>query len=130
MYKIFEVSTDTNIGGAGKCLLILLKEFDRTKFDVSLVLPKNSKLAPLVKELGVRIIEVDGMADKYLDFSAVSELKQLFDKEKPDLVHTHASMSARIAAKLAGVKVVYTRHSVFPPSKRISKGIGKKINGF
>lgn len=130
MFKIIEVSSDTNIGGAGKCLLILLKELDRTKFDVSLILPKNSLLAPLVRELGVRIIEVDGIADKSLDFSAVKKLKKIFREEKPDLVHTHASMSARIAAKMAGAKVVYTRHSVFPPSRRISRGIGKKINGF
>lgn len=130
MYKIIEVSSDTNIGGAGKCLLILLKEFDRSKFDVSLVLPKNSKLKPLVEELGVKVIEVDGISDKSLDFSAVKKLKKIFDVEKPDLVHTHASMSARIAARLSGAKVVYTRHSVFPPSPRISKGIGKKINGF
>ena len=38
-------------------------------------------------------------------------------------------MSARIAAKQAGAKVVYTRHSVFEPSKKISRGIGKVING-
>ncbi|MBO5060592.1 MAG: glycosyltransferase family 4 protein [Clostridia bacterium] len=128
--KIIEVSTDTNIGGAGKCLLILLKEFDRSKFDVVTILPKNSLLAPLIKELGVRIIEVDGIADKSLDISAIKQLKKIFKEEKPDLVHTHASMSARIAAKLSGCKVVYTRHSVFPPPERISKGIGKKINGF
>lgn len=128
--KIIEVSSDTNIGGAGKVLLILLKEFDRSKFDVVTVVPKNSLLTPLIKELGVRVIEVDGIADKSLDFSAVSKLKKIFREEKPDLVHTHASMSARIAAKLSGCKIIYTRHSVFPPPERISKGIGKKINGF
>lgn len=128
--KIIEVSSDTNIGGAGKVLLILLKEFDRSKFDVVTVVPKNSLLTPLIKELGVRVIEVDGIADKSLDFSAVSNLKKIFKEEKPDLVHTHASMSARIAAKLSGCKIIYTRHSVFPPPERISKGIGKKINGF
>ena len=129
MIKVFEVSSDTNIGGAGKCLLILLKEMDRSKFDVTAVLPKNSLLKPLVEELEVRVIEVEGIADKSLDLSAVKELKRIFNKEKPDIVHTHASMSARIAAKFAGCKVVYTRHSVFPPSAKISKGIGKLING-
>lgn len=38
-------------------------------------------------------------------------------------------MSGRIAGKQCGKKVVYTRHSVFPVSSKISKGIGKKING-
>jgi len=129
MIKVIEVSTDTNIGGAGRVLLILLKELDRTKFDVSVILPKNSLLAPEIEKLGVRITEVDGIADKSLDIPSIKELKKIFDKEKPDIVHTHASMSARIAARLSGAKVVYTRHSVFPPAKSISRGIGKLVNG-
>ena len=128
--KIIEVSSDTNIGGAGKCLLTLLENFDYDKFEVKVILPKNSLLKPHMEKLGIEVIEADGIADKSLDFGAVKELKAIFKKEKPELVHTHASMSARIAAKQAGVKTVYTRHSVFPPSKRISKGLGKKINGF
>ena len=37
-------------------------------------------------------------------------------------------MSGRIAAKLCGKKIIYTRHSVFPVSDRISHGIGQKAN--
>ncbi len=129
MRKIIEVSSDTNIGGAGKCLLALAGNIDRKKFEVSVILPKNSLLKPELDKLGVRVIEVDGIADKSLDMSCVKELAAIFRREKPDLVHTHASMSARIAARLTGAKIVYTRHSVFPPPKSISKGVGKLING-
>lgn len=129
MIKITEVSTDTNIGGAGRVLLILLKELDRKKFEVSVILPRNSLLKPEIEKLGVRITEVPGIADKSLDMPSIMRLKKVFDKEKPDIVHTHASMSARIAARISGAKVVYTRHSVFPPPDSISRGIGKKING-
>lgn len=127
--KVIEVSSDTNIGGAGKCLLTLLEQFDYSKFDVTVILPENSLLRPHIDKLGIRVIEVGGIADKSLDFKAVKQLRKIFRLEKPDIVHTHASMSARIAAKQAGAKVVYTRHSVFEPSKRISRGIGKVING-
>ncbi len=127
--KIIEVSSDTNIGGAGKCLLTLLENFDYDKLEVKVILPENSLLKPHIDAMGVPVIEVSGIADKSLDWGSVKELKRIFKAEKPDLVHTHASMSARIAARLAGAKVVYTRHSVFPPSKRISEGIGKLING-
>lgn len=127
--KIIEVSSDTNIGGAGKCLLTLLENFDYEKFEVKVVLPKNSLLKSHIEKMNIPVIEVDGIADKSLDFKAVGDLRKIFKREKPDLVHTHASMSARIAAKQAGVKIVYTRHSVFPPSKKISRGIGRKING-
>lgn len=127
--KVIEVSTDTNIGGAGKCLLTLLENFDYNSFDVKVILPKKSLLKTHIEKMNIPIIEVDGIADKSLDFKAVKTLKRIFKCEKPDVVHTHASMSARIAAHRAGAKVVYTRHSVFPPSKRISQGIGKTVNG-
>ncbi len=127
--KVIEVSSDTNIGGAGKCLLTLLENFDYDKFDVKVVLPQNSLLKPHIEKMNIPVIEVSGIADKSLDFAAVKELMSIFKREKPDIVHTHASMSARIAARHAGSKVVYTRHSVFEPSKKISKGLGKVING-
>lgn len=129
MYNIIEVSSDTNIGGAGKCLITLAEHYNKEMFDMTVVLPRNSLLKPHLEDHGVRIVEVDGIAEKSLDFGSVRSLKQLFKELKPDLVHTHASMSARIAARQYGAKVVYTRHSVFEPSPRISKGIGKKING-
>ena len=129
MYKIIEVSSDTNIGGAGKCLLTLLSEFDRDRFEVKTILPRNSLLKKDIEALGVQVIEVDGIADKSLDMGAVGELRRIFKREKPDLVHTHASMSARIAARLAGTKIVYTRHSVFPQPKKLTTIPGKWING-
>lgn len=130
MLKVIEVSSDTNIGGAGKCLLVLLKEMDKSRFDVSVILPKNSLLKPEIAELGVKIIEADVAPDKSFDFKAIRKFYKIFKEEKPDIVHTHASMSARIAAKLCKIKIIYTRHSVFPPSKWISRGLGKLINGF
>ena len=46
--KIIEVSTDTNIGGAGKCLITLVKNFDREKFNLEVILPPNSLLKPFM----------------------------------------------------------------------------------
>ena len=127
--KIIEVSSDTNIGGAGKCLITLLENFDRGIFDVKVVLPPNSLLRPHIERLGTEVIEAEGIAEKSLDIGAIRTLKKIFKRERPDLVHTHASMSARIAARQAGAKVVYTRHSVFPPSKYLTCFPGKQING-
>ena len=130
MKKIIEVSTDTNIGGAGKVLVTLLKNFDYDKMEVKVILPPDSLLKPEIEELGIPVIEVCGIAEKSLDFNSISRLKAIFKEEKPDLVHTHASMSARIAARRAGAKVIYTRHSVFPQSKRLTTFPGKQISGF
>ena len=129
MIKVFNVISDTNIGGAGKCLLTYLEYADRSKFDITVVLPEGSLLKSHLVKLGVKLIEINAMSDKSLDRIAVKKLTAIFKKERPDIVHSHASMSARIAARRAHAKIIYTRHSVFPPSPRISKGVGKKVNG-
>ncbi len=130
MIRVIEVSSDSNIGGAGKCILTFLKTFDREKFEVCLCLPKNSLLKAEAEKYNVKIFEIDYLAEKSLDMRAVFRLRRLFKRLKPDIVHTHASMSARIAAKMCNIGAVYTRHSVFPPSPVISKGLGKAINGW
>lgn len=130
MIKVINVISDSNIGGAGKCVLTFLKHYDRQKFDLTIIVPKNSLLVPEIKKLEGKYIEVDGMNNKSLDFKVIKDLKKIFRKIKPDIVHAHAAMSARVAAKFSGAKIVYTRHSVFEPSKVISKGLGKIVNGF
>ena len=80
--------------------------------------------------MNIPVIEVDGIADKSLDFAAVKgKLRMIFKRERPDIVHTHAKYVSKNCGKTSGAKVVYTRHSVFEPSKKISRGIGKVING-
>ena len=128
--KIIEVSSDTNIGGAGKCLTALLKNFDYGKYEVKVILPPDSLLKPEITALGIEVIEVPGIAEKSLSIGSIKKLRDVFKSEKPELVHTHGSMSARIAAKQAGAKVVYTRHSVFPQPKKLTAQPGKALNGF
>ena len=84
--KVIEVSSDTNIGGAGKCLLTLLENFDYNTFDVKVVLPKNSLLKPHIDKMNIPVIEVDGIADKSLDFAAVKKLRMIFKRERPYIV--------------------------------------------
>ena len=73
---------------------------------------------------------MDGIAEKSLSLGSIRTLRDVFKREKPELVHTHGSMSARIAARQAGAKVVYTRHSVFPQPKKLTTQPGKAVNGF
>ena len=40
MIKVMNIITDTNIGGAGRLIIQCLKCFDRTKFDIVLVVSK------------------------------------------------------------------------------------------
>ena len=127
--KVINVTSDHNIGGAGRCILAFLEHYNRDVFDVSIVVPRGSELIPNIASTDTAIIEADGLENKSYSNKAVRELVNIFKREKPDVVHTHASFSARIAARITGIPVVYTRHSVFPNSPRVTRGIGKFING-
>ena len=128
MIKVLNVISDTNVGGAGRVILNYLKYFDRDKYDISVVMPEKSLLKERVEEFDVPVYEVAAMADKSLDWKAIGLLKQVIKQVDPDIVHTHGSMSGRIAGRQCGKKVIYTRHSAFPVSPRIKKGIGRFIN--
>lgn len=131
MINVINVISDTNIGGAGKCVLTFLKYYDKSKFKVLVVIPENSLLADEIEKLGGEYVTASGIADKSLGKDGIKSLLKIFRKFSPDIIHTHGCMSARIAGRLYGKsKIIYTRHSVFEPSPKISKGIGKVINGF
>lgn len=129
MIKVINICSDTNIGGAGRCILTFLRYYDRSKFDVSVLLPPGSKLSGPVEELGTEVLVADSFADKSLSLGGIRSLYGVLGKNPPHVVHTHGAMSGRIAAKLRGCGIVYTRHSVFPVSGRLSKNPGKWING-
>lgn len=129
MIKVVNICSDTNIGGAGRCILTFLKHYDRSKFDVSVILPPESKLSDAVRALDTQVIEGHGLQDKSMSLPAVRSLRGILKEIKPDIVHTHGAMSGRIAAKICRCGIVYTRHSVFPVSGRLSKNPGKWING-
>ena len=128
MIKVIHIISDSNIGGAGKCVLTYLKEHDSSNFQVKVVIPSGSLLKDAIKKTEIEYCEINGMADKSMDFAVINSLKAYFLKEKPDIVHTHASMSAKIAARLAGCKVIYTRHCVYPPKPYLTAGPGRWLN--
>ncbi len=116
MIHVVQVLSDTNVGGAGRYLLNYLKYYDRTAFRVTVVLPEKSALSAYVKEFNsVSLIEVPYMADQSFNRRCVTVLKALFSEIKPDILHTHACLSARIAGRKAKVPVILaTRHCIEP----------------
>lgn len=128
MIRVLQIISDTNIGGGGRSLLNYLSCCDRSRFSPSVVLPRGSALTERVRALDVPAEEIDAMADKSLDLRAIPPLTRILRRERPDLVHTHGSLSGRIAARLAGCPVVYTRHCAFPPGKLISSPPGRLAN--
>ena len=130
MIKILLVSSDSNIGGAGRVILSYLEMCDREKFDILVAVPTGSLLKPRIEKLGFNICEVEGIAEKSLSLQTIKSFVKIIKEYKPDIVHTNACMSARIAGRICGVKgIVFTRHTVYPPKKMLTVFPFKQLNG-
>ena len=124
--RVVNIITDTNIGGAGKVLQNYLSNHDKHKYDVIVVLPKDSPLADFLEGHGGSIIRFEKLSGKSMDLRSIIPTARLLKRLRPDIVHTHASLSSRIAARLAGKsKIIYTRHCAYPPSKFMKSSIGR-----
>ena len=109
--KIIHVITDKNIGGAGRWLLNFLEFYDRESFEAKVILPADSLLAPEIEKLYTEVICIEDLQESSYDKEAVGKFRKVFSEEKPDVVHTHASLAARMAAKAENVPLtVNTKH--------------------
>jgi len=132
LIKVLNILTDTNIGGAGKALLSFMAKTNRDEFDHTVVVPENSLISPHLRELGIKVVEMPGIADKSMSFGAVRAFRKVYKKLDPGLIHTHASLSARAAARLWNHKrpVIYTRHCAYPQGKLKTTFPMRQILGF
>lgn len=111
--KLMLVLSDCNIGGAGRQILNYLAHCNINRFDVTVVLPKESLLAERVRALGFPVLPCG--TEKSFSLSSLFSYYRLIKKSRPHILHANASLSARIAACLAGVPIrLYTRHCVYP----------------
>jgi glycosyltransferase involved in cell wall biosynthesis len=114
---LMHILTDTNIGGAGTLLCNQLRALDRRRFTVTVVLPHGSRLVDRIAAIPAptRIVYSSRGADRSADSKAVGDYLRILRTHRPDIVHTHACLSARIAARIARIPVcLHTRHCVFP----------------
>lgn len=131
MIRVLVILTDTNIGGAGRAFLQYLSEIDKERFEIIAVLPKGAELIPYVREMGFTTVETKRCRDKTYETGAVGEYMRIIKKTSPDIVHTHSSLAARIAAYLCGVKSrVCTVHCIPSPPKWMKAFPFRRIGGF
>ncbi len=128
--KVLHIITDTNIGGAGRYLLNLLSQPAFKDVDVLVACPEG-ELGKRLDAMGIRRIAISGRDVSY-NRRLTRELGSLMKAERPDLVHTHSSLSGRIAARLRRTPVVYTKHNLvrIPDEKGVvppAAGMGKRL---
>ncbi len=111
--KITHVISDTNIGGAGILLTSVVKNL-KNEFDFEVVLPRGSLLYNKMPD-GIKITELQVSKDKSFSSTDFPTFYSYFTKTKPNVLHTHASLTARLAGKLAsGAFCISTRHCAKP----------------
>ncbi len=124
--KITHVISDTNVGGAGVLLTSILGNLGED-FEFEAILPKNSKLSSLIPK-NIRLTELNVSGDKSFSAADVKTFYNYFKLNTPDIIHTHASLSARLGAKLAGVKTALsTRHCAKVSDRIIKQGPLKRM---
>ncbi|MDR2665443.1 MAG: glycosyltransferase family 4 protein [Oscillospiraceae bacterium] len=128
--RVLNVISDSNIGGAGLALINYLKFADRGGFSHTVAVPAGSMLLPRLHGIGIETAEIVGIGERSLSWKSISALRRLIKSLDSDIVHTHANLSARIAARLYGrCAVVYTRHSAFDLSRRSTAFPLRQISG-
>lgn len=108
--RVLHIITDTNIGGAGRYLLNLLAQPAFSGHEVVVACPDGA-LAQRMDDMGLRRIPVSGK-DVSFSYKLTRELAILMREIRPDMVHTHSSLSGRLAAKTLKIPVVYTKHNL------------------
>ncbi len=118
MIKILHFLTDTNIGGAGRLLCNQIQYTDTKIFDIYVALPQKSNLISALKSLPCKVIECKHSDDDSFSKKAIFEDAKIIKSVMPDIVHSHASLSSRIAATMLKIPSrICTRHCTFPIPK-------------
>ena len=110
--QVLHVISDLHMGGAGRYLLNILPGLKQLGFEVAVACPGGGELE---KELRRQGFPVHPLSDRDSSFSCrgVAEIYRLLDLYNFGIIHTHASLSGRVAARLKGRgKIVLTRHSL------------------
>lgn len=111
--NILYVITKLELGGAQKHLLTLMRNLNHKKYNLFLFTADSGLLMPdflSIDNIKVRqSVFLDRPINPFRDTAALIELVNFIKKNKIQIVHTHSSKAGilgRIAAKLAGVKIV------------------------
>ncbi|MCC5909082.1 MAG: glycosyltransferase [Clostridiaceae bacterium] len=129
MTKVTHIIADHNFGGAGQYLFNILKYRDKTKFDVEVICHGKGQLyEKLLAETDIKVHLISStIGPKSFDMQLLKGIYAVLKRDKPDIVHVHASLAGRIAAKLLGIKVILTKHWKQNNTNKLVAGATSKI---
>ena len=113
--RILHILTDSNTGGAGILLENLLRCTSLPKEDICVALPRGAAMAERYADCGVRVEELPIRPDASFCLGDLSRIGKFLHRERPDILHTHAALGARLAAMQNRIPVrIATRHCAYP----------------
>lgn len=116
MINIIHFISDANIGGAGTLLCSQIKNTDTKRFRISVALPQRSALSERLLPLPCTLIRCEHGADASFSLASLVEDYRIIRERRPDIVHSHASLSSRVAATMLGIPCrIFTRHCTVAP---------------
>jgi glycosyltransferase involved in cell wall biosynthesis len=116
--KILHTEWSNGWGGQEIRILAESQNFIKKGYEVIIAAQPNSELYKKSNQAGVRTIAIN--MNKGINFVAIWNLVRYIKKNKIDIIHTHSSVDSRtagIAGKIAGIKIVRSRHISLPISK-------------
>lgn len=123
---MLHVLSDTGVGGAGRYVLNLLQGLKDQGIEVAVACPGGGELARELARRGWRPLPLS-RGDASFNWAGVAEVYRCIKAGGYDVVHTHASLAGRMAARLAGVRgLVLTRHGL--GSGVPAKGYRRQVN--
>lgn len=128
--KILHILPSLSRGGAEKVCFDIVSNLDREKFSPSLLLFKdNGEGLAWRGKLKEASIPFHSLKKKYkIDLKNLWQIYRTIVDIKPDIVHTHlgADVYGRIAARLAGIKIIVsTEHNINNSEKPIISWLKK-----
>jgi glycosyltransferase involved in cell wall biosynthesis len=126
--KICHVQLLPLLSGVQNMMINLIDHLNRNEYDITVISAPNGPMVEKLKEMGIRHVAFPNLIQKINihDIHIFIQFYRFFRKERFDIVHTHSSKTGfigRIAAKLAGIKiVVHTIHG-FPFHPYQSKSV-------
>ena len=114
MIKILHFITDQNIGGAGNLLCAQIQNLNPQKFAITVALPHESELIKKLRPLPCKIVTFKHGGNKSFSILNLVESYKTIRKIRPDIVHSHGSLSSRVASTILRTKSrIFTKHCAF-----------------
>ncbi|MGI6605059.1 MAG: glycosyltransferase family 4 protein [bacterium] len=129
--RVLHIISDLNVGGAGRYLLNLLPGLKAEGVLVQVVCPGGGELERELRERGFEPWLLSE-GDASFSWRAVAEIRRYLAQGSYQVVHTHASLAGRVAARLSGVRgLVLTRHGLGRSDKVsfLRRGVGRVVSG-